>query len=128
MQVVANVRQHRSDLQKITDFSAPIVVLWPENMMDEKYGSELQKFAKENHIYLAYNQAKSLELTKPGNTIVVIDSKGDVVLENYKRHAAPGEPITEKNVYSSFVLNDKKVTGDICYDLQLMIAAHNTLK
>ncbi|MBC8388695.1 MAG: hypothetical protein ISS14_00615 [Actinobacteria bacterium] len=94
-----------------------VIVLWPENMVKTSEDENISQFVRENNIYLVYNRAEPNEDELPFNTAVLLDSNGEAILTNYKKHIAPGEEITSSNEFSSVMVHDIKVVTDICYDL-----------
>ncbi len=108
----------RNALAKIQDKpSKNIFVLWPENMISEEDSKTLMDFAKENNIFLVFNEAQKTE-NDPLNLVVMVDKNGEELLRNYKTHKAPGEKISVlKNVHNSVKINEIKITSDVCYDL-----------
>ncbi len=105
-------------LEKIQDKPLKnIFVLWPENMITENDSKSLGDFAKENNIFLVFNEAQKTE-NNPLNLAIMIDKNGEELLRNYKTHKAPGEKISVlKNVHNSVKINEIKITSDVCYDL-----------
>ncbi len=105
-------------LEKIQDKSLKnIFVLWPENMITENDSKSLGDFAKENNIFLVFNEAQKTE-NDPLNSVVIIDKDGKEILKNYKTHNAPGEKIgISKDINNFIEINNTKITSDICYDL-----------
>ena len=104
-------------LSEISNKDRKIIVLWPENMLQEKHSKILQNFAKENNIYIIFNRA---EKTNQGlfNTVIMIEPSGEEILKNYKMHSAPSEKIQVKsNIHNSIKIDKLKITSDICYDL-----------
>ncbi len=94
-----------------------IIAIWPENMVKISEDENISRFVRENNIYLVYNRAVPNDDALPFNTAVLLNSSGEVVLTNYKKHIAPGEKITSSSKFSSILVHDIKVITDICYDL-----------
>lgn len=94
-----------------------IIAIWPENMVKISEDENISRFVRENNIYLVYNRAVPNDDAFPFNTAVLLNSSGEVVLTNYKKHIAPGEKITSSSKFSSILVHDIKVITDICYDL-----------
>lgn len=104
-------------LSSIERTNRPIVAIWPENMTNPEEETKLQKFAQEKNIYLGYNRATPTETYMPYNSAVLISNDGEVILTNHKKHAAPGEEITESDKFESSNIGNISVTADICYDI-----------
>jgi apolipoprotein N-acyltransferase len=107
----------KAALAEIENKNKKTFVLWPENMIEEQSTKNLQDFARNNNIYLVFNQAEKRD-DELYNTVVVVDSYGREILKNYKSHAAPGENIKiVKSINNSIEIDEQRITTDICYDL-----------
>jgi len=103
-----------------------LLVLWPENLIEEDEDQFLKEFVKEKKIYVVYNRKEKNKEEFPFNTAVILDPRGEFVLTTYKKHKAPQEKITTKNVFSSLMIEGIKVTTDICYDLHYADVSQRT--
>lgn len=96
---------------------APVFVIWPENDVPDDEGARIRAFAAEAEIYLVYDIERNSLGPRPPDKAVLIGPDGSVLLENEKLHRAPGERITESEIYSAVEIAGMRVLTDICYDM-----------
>ncbi|MEZ5715545.1 MAG: nitrilase-related carbon-nitrogen hydrolase [Paracoccaceae bacterium] len=95
----------------------PLFVVWPENDIPGTMEAPAQALARDQAIYLTYHIRRPHRGALPFAAAVLVGPDGTVLLENNKRHPAPGERITGNETYDHAQVGALTVLTDICYDL-----------
>lgn len=115
--LITRSREELATLRAQGDGGVPTFVIWPENDVPDADEARIRAFAAEAGIYLVYDIERDSLGPRPPDIAVLAGPDGGVLLENRKLHRAPGEEITESEVYATVAIGGLKVLTSICYEM-----------
>jgi len=117
-QLIERSREELAALSAAGDSAdVPVYVIWPENDVPDSEEERIRAFAAEAGIYLVYDIERDSLGPRPPDMAVLIGPDAAVLLENEKLHRAPGERITESEVYATSEIAGLRVITSICYEM-----------